>query len=217
VKKLKLLKDKKNELLEINREFLAETLNGSALLHEALSTFIEDKLKKESIEGVIQAEKKCDGIKEKYTQVLFRDKRALPFLVEDRYNILMMIDSVNDKMEFFARFLGVYPFKLYKEIKNEFKNLIKACAQGVEELVNCAILIETDFDGAYKKTFEIEERKREARTAKFTLLGKLYKMKDDPTKVYLTSKLVTYIYDIVSWVEETSDYLRGLIIRYPSR
>ena len=214
---MKLLKDKKNELDEINKQFLAETLNGSALLHEALSTFIEDKLKKESLEGVIQTERKCDELKEKYTEVLFRDKRALPFLVEDRYNILMMIDKVNDKMEFFARFLEVYPFKLYKEIKAEFKNLGNSCAQGVEELVNCAILIETDFDGAYKKTFEIEEKKREARTVKFNLLGKLYKMKDDPTKVYLTSKLVTYIYDIVSWVEETSDYLRGLIIRYPSR
>jgi len=214
---MKLLKDKKNELIEVNKEFLAETLNGSALLHEALSTFIDDKLKIDSIEGVIQTEKKCDQLKEKYTEVLFRDKRALPFLVEDRYNILMMIDTVNDKMEFFARFLQVYPFKLYKEVKGEFKELCSACGQSVEQLVDCAILIETDFDGAYKKTFEIEERKREARKAKFNLLGKVYKMKDDPTRVYLTSKLVTYIYDIVSWVEETSDYLRGLIIRYPTR
>jgi len=217
VNNLKLLKDKKNELDEINKEFLAETLNGAALLHEALSTFIDDKLKKDSLEGVIKVERKCDILKEKYTQVLFKDKRALPFLVEDRYNILMMIDSVNDKMEFFARFLDVYPFKLYKDIKEEFKELCSACGQAVEQLVDCAILIETDFDGAYKKTFEIEERKREARTAKFNLLGKLYKMKDDSIKVYLTSKLVTYIYDIVSWVEETSDYLRGLIIRYPTR
>lgn len=214
---LKILKDKKNELIEVNKEFLAETLNGSALLHEALSTFIDDKLKKESIDGVIQAERKCDELKEKYTHVLFRDKKALPFLVEDRYNILMMIDSVNDKMEFFARFLDVYPFKLYEEVKEEFKALYSACSQSVEQLVDTAMLMETDFDGAYKKTFQIEERKREARTAKFNLLGKLYKMKDDPTKVYLTSKLVTYIYDIISWVEETSDYLRGLIIRYPSR
>ncbi|MBY9019896.1 MAG: DUF47 family protein, partial [Candidatus Lokiarchaeota archaeon] len=114
-------------------------------------------------------------------------------------------------------FLQVYPFKLYKEIKEEFKKLYSACSQAVEELVNCAILIETDFDGAFKITFEIEEKKREARAAKFSLLGKLYKMKDDPIKVYLTSKLVTYIYDIVSWVEETSDYLRGLIIKYPSK
>ena len=215
--KLKLLKDKKNELDEVNKEFLAETLSSAALLHEALSTFIVDKLKKESIEGVIQAERKCDQLKDKYVQVLFRDKRALPFLVEDRYNILMKIDTTNDKMEFFARFLGVYPFKLYKEIKDEFRALCNACAQAVEELVNCAILIETDFDGAYEKTFEIEEKKREARTAKFNLLSRLYKMTDDPLKVYLTSKLVTYLYDIVSWVEETSDYLRGLIIKYPSR
>ena len=215
--KLKLLKDKKNELDEVNKEFLAETLNGSALLHEALSTFIDDKLKNESIEGVIKAERECDLLKDKYVQVLFRDKRALPFLVEDRYNILMKIDTVNDRMEFFSRFLGVYPFKLYKEIKDEFRDLCNSCAQAVEELVNCAILIETDFDGAYKKTFEIEEKKREARTAKFSMLGKLYKMKDDPTKVYLTSKLVSYLYDVVSWVEETSDYLRGLIIKYPSK
>ena len=214
---MKLLKEKKNELDEINKEFLAEILNGSALLHEALSTFTNDKLKKETLEGVIQVEKKCDEIKDKYVQVLFKDKRALPFLVEDRYNILMMIDTVNDKMEFFARFLQVYPFKLYKEIKGEFEKLFSACGQAIEELVNCAILIETDFDGAYKITFEIEEKKREARKAKFNLLGKLYVMKDDPTRVYLTSKLVTYIYDIVSWVEETSDYLRGLIIKYPSK
>ena len=33
---MKLLKEKKNELDEVNKEFLAETLNGSALLHEAL-------------------------------------------------------------------------------------------------------------------------------------------------------------------------------------
>ena len=212
-----LFKEKKNKLYEINKEFLAETLNASALLHEAFSTFTNDKLKKESLEGVIQAEKKCDELKDKFTQVLFRDKRALPFLVEDRYKILMMIDAVNDKMEFFSRFLEVYPFKLYNEIKYEFTKLYSACSQAVEELVNCAVLIETDFDGAYKITFEIEEKKREARTAKFNLLGKVYKMKDDPTKVYLTSKLVTYIYDIVSWVEETSDYLRGLIIKYPSK
>ena len=214
---MKLSKEKKNELDEVNKEFLAETLNGSAFLHEALSTFVDGKLKKEALEGVIKVEKRCDVLKEKYVQVLYRDKKALPFLVEDRYNILMMIDSVNDKMEFFSRFLGVYPFKLYNEIKEEFKGLYSACSRAVEVLVDCTILMETDFDGAYKKTFEIEERKREARTAKFNLLGKLYKMTDNPTKVYLTSKLVTYMYEIVSWVEETSDYLRGLIIKYPSK
>ncbi|MBY9017856.1 MAG: DUF47 family protein [Candidatus Lokiarchaeota archaeon] len=214
---MKLFKEKKNELDEINREFLSETLNGSAILHDAVTQFIEGKLKKGALDGVIEVEHKCDEIKDKFVQILFKDKRALPFLVEDRYNILMMIDQVNDKMEFFARFLKTNPFKLYDEVKDDFRDLCSACSQSVESLINCATLIETDFSGAYKITFEIEEFKRKARTAKFTLLEKLYKMDDNPTKVYITSKLATYLYEIASWSEETSDYLRGLIIKYPSR
>ena len=70
-------------------------------------------LKKETLDGVIQVEKKCDRLKEKFTQVLFKDKRALPFLVEDRYNILMMLDSANDKMEFFARSVFFCPLSIY--------------------------------------------------------------------------------------------------------
>jgi predicted phosphate transport protein (TIGR00153 family) len=214
---MKLFKENKNELLEINREFLAETLNGSAVLHDVVSQFIDDKLNKDEINGVIESERKCDRIKEKYVQVLFKDKRALPFLVEDRYNILMMIDGINDKMEFFARFLKANPFSLFKEIKKEFKELCNTCTQSVEQLINCATTIETDFDSAYKITFTIEDLKRKARAAKFELLEKLYQMKDEPLRIYVVSKVVTYAYEIASWAEETSDYLRGLIIKYPSR
>lgn len=215
--KMKLLKEKKNELTEINKEFLTETLAGIEALHNTTSQFINDKLNKNELEDVIQSEKKCDRIKEKYVQVLFKDKRALPFLIEDRYNILMKLDQVNDKAEFFARFLQVYPFKLYTDIKEKFTILCDSCYNTVKELINCATLIETDFDGAYKLTFNVESIRREGRKAKFELLDILFKKNDDPTKIYLTSKLVTYIYDIASWAEQTSDYLRGLIIKYPTR
>ena len=214
---MKILKEKKNLLMEINKEFLTETIAGIETLHNAISQFINDKLNKNDLENVIQSEKRCDRIKERYVQVLFKDKRALPFLVEDRYKILMMVDQVNDKAEFFARFLQVYPFKLYDDIKESYKALCDSCYNTVKELINCVTLIETDFDGAYKVTFDIESIRRDARKAKFELLDILFKKKDDPTKVYLTSKLVTYVYEIASWAEETSDYLRGLIIKYPTR
>jgi predicted phosphate transport protein (TIGR00153 family) len=214
---MKIGKEKKNDLDEINHKFLSETLSGVAILHDAVTQFIEDRLEKGVLDGIIEAEHKCDEIKDKYVQILFKDKRALPFLVEDRYNILMMLDEVNDKMEFFARFLKVNPFKLYDDIKDEFNELCSACSQSVEKLIDCATLMETDFPGAYQLTFEVEEFKRKARTAKFNLLEKLFKKDDNPTKVYVTAKLVTYLYDISSWSEETSDYLRGLIIKYPNR
>jgi len=214
---MKLFKEKINELDEVNREFISESLNNIKILHELVNQFINKNLNKEDLEKAIQGEKKCDRIKEKFVQVLFRDKRALPFLVEDRYSILMKLDKTNDKIEFFARFLEVYPFDLYEDIKEEFKVLIDSTVETVQELMNCAILIETDFESAYKKTFEIEAIRRKARKAKFDLLNIVFKKTDNPTKVYLTAKLVTYIYDVASWAEEVSDYLRGLIIKYPSR
>ncbi|MFX0031329.1 MAG: DUF47 family protein [Candidatus Hodarchaeota archaeon] len=214
---MKLGKEKKNELLEINKEFLEETLNAAEILHTLIENFLENKLKPEDLEDVIQSEKKCDRIKERYVQVLFKDKRALPFLLEDRYNILMMIDQINDKTEFFARFLQVYPFKIYEDIKELFRSLCNFSYETVKELINCATFIETDFEEAYRGTFKVESIRRDARKVKFELLDVLFKKKDDPTKVYLTSKLVTYLYDIASWAEETSDYLRGLIIKYPSK
>lgn len=214
---MKLLKEKKNELTEVNKEFLTETLNGIETLHNAFMQFIEDSLNKTDLEKVIKTEQKCDRLKEKYVQILFKDKRALPFLVEDRYNILLKLDQVNDKAEFFARFLEVYPFSLYEDVKEKFINLCNFCYETVKELINCATLIETDFDEAYKITFEIEAIRRKARKEKFELLDILFKKKEEPLKVYLTSKLVTYVYDIAQWAEETSDYLRGLIIKYPTR
>jgi predicted phosphate transport protein (TIGR00153 family) len=212
-----LLKQKKNPLFDINKEFLVETRNGSAVLLNIVLQYTENKLNKDEISTLIESERKCDRLKEKYVQVLFKEKRALPFLVEDRYNILMMIDGINDRMEIFARYLNVNPFPLFKDIKDEFRDLSKTCVKSIEELINCATLIETNFEEAYKTTFKIEELKRIVRTAKFNLLEKLFQMQDEPIKIYIISKLVSFIYDITSWVEETSDFLRGLIIRYPSK
>jgi predicted phosphate transport protein (TIGR00153 family) len=214
---MKLLKEKRNQLQEINEEYLAQTLKGAKILHDLLNQFIEKKLNKADLEQVIQSEHKCDRLKEKYIQVLFKEKRALPFLVEDRYQILMNVDQINDKTEYLARFMQVFPFELYDDIIDEFITLCENCMQTVELLINCATLIETDFDSAYAKTFEIEEVRRKARKAKFHLLEVLYKKSKEPTRVYLTSKLVTIIYEVANWAEDVSDFLRGLIIKYPSR
>lgn len=212
------MKDKKSKLDDINKKFLAETLNGAKILHFFIHELMKGKLVRDELNGVIQSEKRCDRLKEEYITILFKDKRALPFLVEDRYKIISMLDKINGKGESIARFLRVYPYnEVYQDILEKFKALCDSCLHSVEELVNCTTLIETDFNGAYKKTFEIETLRRNSRKIKFKLLDIVYKKKDDLMKVYLTSKLITYIYEVISWAEEISDYLRSLIIKYPSR
>ena len=45
----------------------------------------------------------------------------------------------------------------------------------------------------------------------------LYEKKDDALKVYITEDIVSKMFDIVAIAEDFSDYLRGLIIKYPSK
>ena len=211
---------KKEELKsidQISKEYNEEVLRGATLLHELMKDFINHELDKEELDGVIQAEKNCDRIKDRYIQVLFQDKRALRFLVEDRYKIITLVDEALGKTEFLARFLQIYPFELYDDITKKFSRMCDICLDLMKSLLETLNLMETNFDEAYEGTFKIEKTRREARTIRFNLLEITYKKTDNPTKVYLTSLLINNLYEIISHVEDIADYLRGLIIKYPAR
>ncbi|MEJ2248231.1 MAG: DUF47 family protein [Candidatus Lokiarchaeota archaeon] len=208
---------KVSKLDKIIEEFRKETLNGCKQLHSYLTKFIHKKHKDEKLDDVIEYEYNCDRLKEEYIKLLYEDKRALPFLVEDRYNIITMVDGINDRVEFIARFLQINPFELYENISDDFQELIDTYKECVTELINLVNLVETSFEQANKKTFEIEELKRIGRTLRFKILKVIYKETRNPTRISLISQLVKDIYDIISWSEEVSDYIRGLIIKYPNR
>ena len=87
----------------------------------------------------------------------------------------------------------------------------------VNQLLNCTLLMETSFSGAFELTFEIEKWRRLAHDLKFDLLEKIFLKTKEPLRVNLTWKLIGLFYDVISWAEEISDYLRGLIIKYPGK
>ena len=74
-----------------------------------------------------------------------------------------------------------------------------------------------EFVGAFGLTFEIEKSKREAHDLKFKMLDTIFQKSKQPLRVNLTWKIITLIYDAISAAEEISDFLRGLVIKYPSR
>ncbi|TXT66614.1 MAG: hypothetical protein BAJALOKI3v1_20077 [Promethearchaeota archaeon] len=210
-------KDTHKSIDQIAKEYNAQFLEGASVLNEIMKDFITNKLDKTRLDEVIESERKCDRIKEKYIQVLFQDKRALPFLVEDRYKIITMVDEALGKVEFIARFLKIYPFDLYDDISEDFKKLCNTCYSLIKMLIDTLELMETNFDGAYEKTIEIEKMRREARKLRYSLLETIYKKTEEPTRVLLTSKLVNNVYNVIAWIEDIADYLRGLIIKYPTR
>jgi hypothetical protein len=78
--------------------------------------------------------------------------------------------------------------------------------------------METDFQTAYQKSFEIEKLKRSAREAKYNILDVIYqKTEARSLQIYLTSKICIKIFDMIKRAEEISDFLRSLIVKYPSK
>ena len=215
---MKLKEDKKKKLLVVAEKFHSEVLKGSDLLHECINDLINGKMTKAKLDKVIKCEQNADRAKEDYIDMLYQDRRALPFLIEDRYRLIKYLDNVSDDSEELARGLKVYPFKLYDDIKEDLQTLNDLYDQTIEILVEMISLMETDFKTAYQKSFEIEQLKRDAREAKYCILDVIYQKSEARSlQVYLTSKICIKIFDMIQKAEEISDFLRSLIVKYPSK
>ncbi|MFW9879805.1 MAG: DUF47 family protein, partial [Candidatus Thorarchaeota archaeon] len=215
---LKLKSDKRSDLLNTASEFHSEVLKGSRLLHDCINELIGGKLNNDKLNKVILCEHNADLAKEKYIHVLYKDKRALPFLVEDRYRLIKYLDVVSDNSEELARGLLVYPFKLFDDIKTDMKTINDLYQETIEKLLEMINLMETDFKTTYQKSFHIETLKRKAREAKYKILDTLYQKPEEKSlRVYLTSKICIKVFDMIVRAEEISDFLRSLIVKYPSK
>ena len=216
--KLKLKSDKRSQLLNAANEFNTEVLNGSLLLHDSINDLVSGTLDKKKLEKVLQCERNADRAKEKYINMLYKDKRALPFLIEDRYRLIKYLDIVSDSSEELALGLKVYPFEFFDDIKEDVKTINDLYQDTIDTLVEMVNLMETDFKTAYQKSFHIETLKRSAREVKYKILGKIYqKPQEKSLRVYLTSKICIKIFDMIMRAEEISDFLRSLIVKYPSK
>ena len=216
---MKNLKEKKKILDDLNTEFQEEIRNGAEKLFFYMSDFIENKLDgiDEKFQEIILCEKKCDRLKETYLEFLFKEKRALPFLLEDRYKIIISLDKIVNRFEYLSRYIQVYPFEIYPELRESLNSLNKLSFETINQLLNCTLLMETSFSGAYEITFDIEQIKRDAHNLKFKMLDTIFSKKDEALRVNLTWKIISLLYDIISAAEEISDFLRELIIKYPNR
>ncbi|MFX1323346.1 MAG: DUF47 family protein [Promethearchaeota archaeon] len=216
--KLKLKSDKKSQLLEAASKFNMEVLEGSLLLHDFINDLLGGKVDKKKLDNVIQCEHNADVAKENYINILYKDKRALPFLIEDRYRIIKYLDIVSDNSEELARGLKVYPFELFDDIKEDMKTINDIYQETIDSLIDMVNLMETDFKTAYEKSFHIETLKRKARQAKYDILGTIYQKPEEKSlRVYLTSKICIKMFDMIVRAEEISDFLRSLIVKYPSK
>ena len=207
-----------NPLVKIGKEFYNEVLHGVNLLHECIKECITtNKCDEKKAAEVIQIEHIGDRVKDRYIETLYKDKRALPFLVEDRYRIVKYLDGISDTTEDVAYMLKIYPFEIYDDIKNDLHILNDTFKETVGVLIEAVNLMETDFKTAFQKSFNIETLKRKGRDYKYKILEVLYTKQDRSLQIYMTSKLCIKLFGMIEKAEEISDFLRSLIVKYPSK
>ena len=132
--------------------------------------------------------------------------------------MIKYLDIVSDYSEELARGLKIYPFKLFDDIKADVIIINDLYQETIDTLVDMVNLMETDFKSAYQRSFHIETLKRSAREVKYKILGLIYKKPEEKSlRVYLTSKIFIKIFDMIERAEEISDFLRSLIVKYPSK
>ncbi|MHA1311906.1 MAG: DUF47 domain-containing protein [Candidatus Helarchaeota archaeon] len=211
------MKGKKRKLKDIFADYQSEFMKGIKLLNTIINNFINNKVDKEKAREVIISEKKADRLKEEFIEYLYKNKRALPFLVEDRYKIITSLDKVLGVAEMTARSLAVYPFNFNSKLEKDFSNLNRLCFEIMEALIKATTVIETDFDKTKEYLSIISSLRRSALDLKFQMLAKTYERMDNHLEIILFDNLISLLYEAISRAEEISDFLNGLIIKYPSR
>ena len=107
IKKIREKLKRKNAVLsDIYNEFQAEILNETREINIIIKNFIENKLDKSKLQKMVFAfaERKCNRLKEKYIEQLYENKKVSPFLLEDRYNLIISLNDVSVKNKSITRF-----------------------------------------------------------------------------------------------------------------
>ncbi|MHA1269180.1 MAG: DUF47 domain-containing protein [Candidatus Helarchaeota archaeon] len=207
---------KKRKLHDVFKEYQTVITNGLKELNILIGDFINNKLDKEKLKNIINFEKKADRLKEEYIELLYKKRRALPFLVEDRYNIIRSLDKVMNIGELIARTLQIYPFNIDPDIKDNFDKLNESFINTMDALIKASSLIETDFDATRDQISLIASLRRKAHDLKFQILSDSYKEIKNALEIKLFDDIISLVYETISKAEEISDFLYGLIVKYPS-
>ena len=208
---------KKSKLQEIYQDFIKEISEGMNILNACIDDFIKNKLDREKLKEIILYEKRADRLKENFIELLYKKKRLLPILVEDRYTIVTSFDKIMGIAELTARTLGVYPFEIKENFKEDVEQLNLSFIKTIEALVEAIKTIEVDFKTTIDYIVIIATLRRKAYDFKFEMLSESYKTLKDPIELKLFDDLISLIYEIISKSEQLSDFLNLLIIKYPNQ
>ncbi len=164
-------------------------------------------------EEIIEAERRCDDIKEELINSIFSKGAYLPQATEDRHRLVRYMDTIVNRTEVVIRRL-VSKQDFPQRIPHEMPILAEKVHRCTDYLQDALKYLDKDYDKALKYANKVDIMREEARDLDFHIFGRLHSP-DYPPKdsAYLYTISVSMI-KVAEAAEQTADYIQTMTVKY---
>lgn len=162
---------------------------------------------------IINAERRCDDIKEELIDSIFSKGAYLPQATEDRYQLVRYMDNIVNKAEVVIRRL-VAKEDFPERIPHEMPILAEKVHQCTDYIQDALKYLDRDFDKSRKYAGKVETAREEARDLDFHIFGRINSPDYDAKDAAYLYKISVSLIVVAEASEQTADYIRAMTVKY---
>ncbi|MHA2364699.1 MAG: DUF47 domain-containing protein [Candidatus Hodarchaeales archaeon] len=193
---------------------------ASAKLCEAVriwSEYEKNSNAREKIKGlndeIVEAERKCDDIKEELINNIFSKRAYLPQATGDRYRLVRYIDDVVNKTEIVIRRL-VAKKDFPQRIPHEMPLLAEKVHRCTDYIQDALKFLNKDFEKALPFTRKLEAAREEARDLDFHIFGRLNSPDYTTKDAFYIFRISMSLVAVADAAEETGNFIQAMAVKY---
>ncbi|MCD6483953.1 MAG: DUF47 family protein [Candidatus Odinarchaeota archaeon] len=161
---------------------------------------------------VIELEDSADKIRREVTKLI--RELTIPYVGQDRFKLLDLIDDIADRAELLARYLLIYPLPVPNEIIESLKELGNKTLAVVSKMFKAEKALWTDIHKAIEIVEEVQTLREDTRSAQFDLIKIIFQGDIDTETKIMLKEISVFLGRIADKAEEIADYISFIGLKY---
>ena len=164
-------------------------------------------------EEIIEAERRCDDIKEELIDSIFSKGAYLPQATEDRHRLVRHMDTIVNRTEVVIRRL-VSKQDFPERIPHEMPILAEKVHRCTDYLQDALKYIDKDYDKARNYASKVDTLREEARDLDFHIFGRIHSPDYTPKDAAYLYTISVSLIKVAEAAESTADYISAMAVKY---
>ena len=162
---------------------------------------------------IIDAERRCDDIKQELIDRIFSKGAYLPQATEDRHRLVRRMDRIVNRTEVVIRRL-VAKQDFPKRIPHEMPLLAEKVHRCTDYLQDALKYIDKDYDKARNYASKVDIMREEARDLDFHIFGRIHSPDYSPKDAAYLYTISVSMIKVAEAAESTADYISIMAVKY---